>query len=211
MWHPVWREDGSAIYNCCWFSAAQSFWGPSPTGLMTTFYCLRLGTPPTWRARSPVFISSRHWVLFSSPPTTRWATVGVFDPSSTRKTAAVNWQALLCSPGPHRKRLFHYCVFSRCLGTCPQSCALATAVYCRFSTQVLLGIGSTCHSTTIAGFSEKSHESVTKAVKLFGQKNSVIGFFLFLVPEYELPCGSWSVSKFPTIPFTTSIAALMTS
>jgi hypothetical protein len=36
------------------------------------------------------------------------------------------------------------------------------------------------------GFSEKSHASVTKAVKLFGQTNNLIGVFLFLVLEYEL-------------------------
>jgi hypothetical protein len=34
-------------------SPSQSFSGPSPAGLMTTFYCLRLETPPTWWARSP--------------------------------------------------------------------------------------------------------------------------------------------------------------
>jgi hypothetical protein len=48
--------------------------GPSPAGLMTTFYCLRFGAPPTWR------------VLFSSPLTTRRATVKVFDASSTRES-----------------------------------------------------------------------------------------------------------------------------
>jgi hypothetical protein len=53
MQHLLWREDGSIVYNCCWSSSAQSFSGPSPAGLMTIFYCLRLETPPTWRARSP--------------------------------------------------------------------------------------------------------------------------------------------------------------
>jgi hypothetical protein len=53
MSHPLWREDGSVVYSCCWSSPAQSFSGPSPAGLMTTFYCLRFETPPTWRARSP--------------------------------------------------------------------------------------------------------------------------------------------------------------
>jgi hypothetical protein len=43
----------SVIYNCCWSSPTQSFSGPSPAGLMTTFYCLRFETPPTWRPRSP--------------------------------------------------------------------------------------------------------------------------------------------------------------
>jgi hypothetical protein len=63
----------------------------SPVGLMTTFYCLRFEIPTTWRARSPYSYPSRagcpgynprHWVPFSSPPTTRRA-VEVFDPAST--------------------------------------------------------------------------------------------------------------------------------
>jgi hypothetical protein len=40
----LWREDGSAVYNCCWPSPAQSFSGPSPLGLVTIFYCLRFET-----------------------------------------------------------------------------------------------------------------------------------------------------------------------
>jgi hypothetical protein len=47
----LWREDGSVVYNCCWFSPVQSFLGPSPAGLVTIFYFLRFKTPPTWRAR----------------------------------------------------------------------------------------------------------------------------------------------------------------
>jgi hypothetical protein len=48
--------------------------------------------PPTWRVRSPYLYppgigwpsyNPRHWVPFSSPPTTRRATVEVFDPAST--------------------------------------------------------------------------------------------------------------------------------
>jgi hypothetical protein len=63
------------VYNCCWPSPVQSFLGPSPAGLMTTFYCLRFETPPTWRARSLYIYpprsewlgyTSRHWVPFSS-------------------------------------------------------------------------------------------------------------------------------------------------
>jgi hypothetical protein len=44
------------VYSCCWASPAQSFSGPSPTGLMTTFYCLRFETPPTWRTRPRIYI-----------------------------------------------------------------------------------------------------------------------------------------------------------
>jgi hypothetical protein len=41
----LWRENGSAVYNCCWSLTAQSFLGPSPAGLVTIFYCLRFETP----------------------------------------------------------------------------------------------------------------------------------------------------------------------
>jgi hypothetical protein len=34
---PLWREDGSVVYNCCWASPAQSPLGPSPAGIMTMF------------------------------------------------------------------------------------------------------------------------------------------------------------------------------
>jgi hypothetical protein len=83
----------SVVYNCWWSSPAQSFSGESPTGLMTIFYCLRIESPPTWRARSPYLYPRRkgwlsytpmHLVPFSSPPTTRRATVEVFQPASTR-------------------------------------------------------------------------------------------------------------------------------
>jgi hypothetical protein len=45
MRRPFWREDGSVIYSCCWPSPVQSFLEPSPTGLMTIFYCLGFETP----------------------------------------------------------------------------------------------------------------------------------------------------------------------
>jgi hypothetical protein len=61
---PLWWEDGSVFYICCWPLPAQSFFGPSPLGLETIFYCLTFET--------------------SSPPTTRRVTVEVFDPASTR-------------------------------------------------------------------------------------------------------------------------------
>jgi hypothetical protein len=36
---PLWREDGSVIYFCCWSLPAQSRSGPSPARLKTIFYC----------------------------------------------------------------------------------------------------------------------------------------------------------------------------
>jgi hypothetical protein len=60
--------------------------GPSVTGLVTIFYCFKFKTPPTWRARPPYSYhpgtgwpsyTPRHWVPFSSPPTTPLAYVKV--------------------------------------------------------------------------------------------------------------------------------------
>jgi hypothetical protein len=90
---PLWREEGSVVYNWYWSSPAQSFSGPSPPRLMTIFYSLRFETAPSRWARSPYLYppgtgwpgyTPRHWVPFSSPFTTRRATVDVFDPASTR-------------------------------------------------------------------------------------------------------------------------------
>jgi hypothetical protein len=53
MQHPLWREVGSVLYNCCWSSPKQSFSGQSPAGPMTIFYCLRFETSSTCRVRSP--------------------------------------------------------------------------------------------------------------------------------------------------------------
>jgi hypothetical protein len=47
--HPLWREDGSVVSECCWSSPAQSFSGLSSAAFMTIF----LRDSPTWRVRSP--------------------------------------------------------------------------------------------------------------------------------------------------------------
>jgi hypothetical protein len=59
------------IYNCCWLSPAQSFWGLSPMELMTVFYCLMFQTPLTLEGQVPVFISPRNRVtqLYPQAPT----------------------------------------------------------------------------------------------------------------------------------------------
>jgi hypothetical protein len=59
---PLLWEDGSVVCNCCWPSPAQSFSSPSPTVLMTIFYCLRFETPITWRARSQYLYLPRNRV-----------------------------------------------------------------------------------------------------------------------------------------------------
>jgi hypothetical protein len=92
MWGALSDERRAAIYNFCWTSPAQSFLGPSPGGLVTIFYRLRFETPPTWRARSQYLhppgtgwltYTPRYWIPFSLLPTTRRATVKVFQPAST--------------------------------------------------------------------------------------------------------------------------------
>jgi hypothetical protein len=50
------------VYNCNWSSPAQLFSDPIPAGLMTTLYCLRFGTPPTWRAMSANFFPEKQGV-----------------------------------------------------------------------------------------------------------------------------------------------------
>jgi hypothetical protein len=92
MWGAL-SYERKGLLHLRWSSPAQSFSGLSPAGLMTTIYCPRLGTPQTWRARSPYLYSPergwpsytpRHWFLFSSPPTTLRVTVEVFEPASMR-------------------------------------------------------------------------------------------------------------------------------
>jgi hypothetical protein len=41
---PLWREDGSVFYICCWPLPEQSFFGPSPLRLVAIFYCIRFET-----------------------------------------------------------------------------------------------------------------------------------------------------------------------
>jgi hypothetical protein len=98
--------------------------GSESRGLMTIFYCLRFDTPPTWRARWPYLYPPgtgwlsyilRHWVPFSSAPTTRRGRVEVFEPASMRCCSIY-----YIRHGPHRKhhvkQFFYCCVCIRCGG-----------------------------------------------------------------------------------------------
>jgi hypothetical protein len=42
---PLWREDGSVVFNCCWASSEQSFWAISSAGLMSISHCLSSSHP----------------------------------------------------------------------------------------------------------------------------------------------------------------------
>jgi hypothetical protein len=85
---PLWRENGSVIYCCCWFSPAQFRSISRPYFIVPI-----LETSPTWRARSPYLYppgtgwpryAPEHWVLFPSRLTTRRAAVEVFYPALSR-------------------------------------------------------------------------------------------------------------------------------
>jgi hypothetical protein len=57
----LWRENGSAVYNCCRASPALSFWGPSSAGLMTIFSCLRFVNCHFWLRWVWVWVSCYDW------------------------------------------------------------------------------------------------------------------------------------------------------
>jgi hypothetical protein len=156
---------------------------------MTTFYCLRFETPPTWRIRSPYLYppgtwkasyTPRHSIPFSSPPMTRRATV-----SKIKSKSLCDWWSVILSRcwvpiwgswpdiramvelsslynlGTDRtgnfSSLLHVLSLpgkQRVHKAVPQQRLL----YCRLSTQLLLGNGSTCHSinTRFYGFNKTS-------------------------------------------------------
>jgi hypothetical protein len=72
----------SAVYNCCWSSPAKSFLETSPPG--GPGICIYIPQ----EQGGPV-ITPRYWIPLSSPPTTRRATVEVFEPASTRGSLTI--------------------------------------------------------------------------------------------------------------------------
>jgi hypothetical protein len=62
LWRPLWREDGSVIYCCCWASPAQYLLGLSPMRLKTIFYSPNFWDSPNVEGQVPVFISPRNRV-----------------------------------------------------------------------------------------------------------------------------------------------------
>jgi hypothetical protein len=61
---PLWREVGSVFCICYWPLPAQSFSGPSPLGLETIFYCLRIETS---LFVASYFLAGSRW-RYSTPP-----------------------------------------------------------------------------------------------------------------------------------------------
>jgi hypothetical protein len=62
MGRPLWREVGSVLFSFWWASPSQPFWGLSPTGLMSIFYCFYFLDSPNLEGQVTVFISSRNRV-----------------------------------------------------------------------------------------------------------------------------------------------------
>jgi hypothetical protein len=92
---PLWWEDESVIYTCCGIRQRSHSRVRVLRDSWSYFTAPVSRLRPTWRARSPYLLvyppgtgwpsyTLRHWVPFSSPPTTSRATVEVFQPVSTR-------------------------------------------------------------------------------------------------------------------------------
>jgi hypothetical protein len=99
--------NGPVVYNYCWSSPAQSFSGPSP---VVSWYFIfsdsRLLQPGGLGPR--IYIpqgtgllgyTPRHWIPSSSPPTTRGATVELFDTASTRDIPTGHGKKNIYLPG----------------------------------------------------------------------------------------------------------------
>jgi hypothetical protein len=151
MWGALSVERTGLSFTIAADPRPQSFSGPSPSGLMTIFYCLRFETPTTrypylyppgtgWPTYTP-----RHWVPFPSPPTTRRATVEIFDTTSTRADWQHRFRFSRCSSGAdptENQQLFYCCVFiSFANEICLPSHYLAMAVFS--------GSAICCHMFTV--------------------------------------------------------------
>jgi hypothetical protein len=77
---PLWREDGSAIYSCCWLLPVQPFLDLEYSGTHDHILLSWIQESPNLEDQVPYSYPSgigwssytpRHWVPFSSPPMTR--------------------------------------------------------------------------------------------------------------------------------------------
>jgi hypothetical protein len=99
---PLWRQDGSVFYICCWPLPAQSFFGPSPLGLATIFYWV-------------LSLSASGLVLYSHDTHNAENTVLFWVAQTTQKTShviaisPVYWRADCCLATTY-KHSSHCCV-----------------------------------------------------------------------------------------------------
>jgi hypothetical protein len=54
---PLWQEDGSMVYSCCWASPAQSLLSPNPARIMILFTVSNLRHLQSGRTSSSIFAS----------------------------------------------------------------------------------------------------------------------------------------------------------
>jgi hypothetical protein len=118
MYYPLWREDGSVVYNCCWPSPAQSFSGPSPAGLMIIFYCLRFETPSTWRGRTPYLylLGTGRLQALRSLFVASYDSQGYGGGIRPRLHMSELMLAIYLRSGPNRKQFLLFCMRVSCRG-----------------------------------------------------------------------------------------------
>jgi hypothetical protein len=152
--HPIRREDGSVVYNCCWPSPGQSFSGPSPVGVKTIFCCPDSRLPQPGGPGPCIYIPQEQGSPVILPgtgfPFHRLLRLAeVFEPTSTRTAAQLthcsNSSAYNILARTAQKTPFLCCSFHCCVrvywdphviatqslpsnGCCLQSHYLATAV-----------------------------------------------------------------------------------
>jgi hypothetical protein len=64
MGRPLWPEDGSVIYSCCWTSPTQSFSGPSSAGLsLSTFPPLIISPPLFYHILKCAIVRTGHHII----------------------------------------------------------------------------------------------------------------------------------------------------
>jgi hypothetical protein len=121
MQHPLWRDDGSVVYNFCWLSPAQSFSGPIPAGLMIIFYSLRFEIPNVG-GQVPVFISPRNKVAQLYLQALRYLLVASYDSEGD----GGNIPAYNISAWTTQKTPFLCCCFQCCVRVCLDAHVIAT-------------------------------------------------------------------------------------
>jgi hypothetical protein len=92
---PLWLEDRSVIYCCCWYSPAQSRSCLSLAGFKTIFYCPNSWDSPNLEGQVPIFISPRNMVA-------QLPTGTGFPCCRLLWLAGLRWR--YSNPAPHRLR-----------------------------------------------------------------------------------------------------------
>jgi hypothetical protein len=112
LWHPLWREDGSVIYGCCWTSPVQSLAGS------------QLSRLPNLAGQVPIFIFSRNRVAQLHP----WALDSFYDSQGYGEGTLTLY---IASVWTQQKTPFQqficYCVWMCCCGN-HLSCVMSACI-----------------------------------------------------------------------------------